>query len=131
MAELNINELFNPETLRNLHHLSQIRYINAPVDVLEDNNCIYAYVELPGVNKQDIELDFYNNQLTVIATKTRIYPEPNIKEIKYGNIERVITLPICVTRRDTVKVTLENGILKIRIDKFIEEENRFSVRVDE
>jgi HSP20 family molecular chaperone IbpA len=53
--------------------------------------------------------------------------EDNI--ILYGQLERKIKLPLCVTRQETVAARMENGILRICISKFLEEENRFSVNV--
>jgi len=105
--------------------------INTTVDIVNEERYIYVYVEIPGVNKEDISLDFYNNQITICADKNRNYNSPEVSEIKYGRIERTITLPICVTRKETVNVVYKNGILRIKINKFIEEENKFSVRLDD
>jgi HSP20 family protein len=107
------------------------RNVTMPVDVVNEERFIYIYVEVPGVNKDDIQLDFYNNKITVGIDKNRPYSAPDMSEIKYGHSERTITLPICVTKKETVSVTYKNGILRIKINKFIEEENKFSVRVDD
>jgi HSP20 family protein len=101
------------------------------IDVVNENDVMYIYAELPGVNKENIEIDFYNNKLTIGAEKSRPYEDPDMGEISYGRLERTITLPICVTKKDTVSVTTRNGILRIRINKLIEEENKFSVRIGE
>jgi HSP20 family molecular chaperone IbpA len=98
------------------------------IDIVNEENTIFVYAELPGVNKEDIEVDFYNNKLTISAEKKRTYASPEISEIKYGKYERILTLPICITARETVIVTHDNGVLKIQINKLIEERNRFSVR---
>lgn len=108
---------------------SNRRPVNIPVDVINQERFIYVYVEVPGVNKEDIQLDFYNNKITIAIEKNRSYDTPDMSEIKYGHSERTITLPICVTKKETVAVTCKNGILRIKINKFIEEENKFSVRV--
>jgi HSP20 family protein len=102
-----------------------------PVDIVNEEKTIYIYAELPGINKENIEVDFFNNKLTISAEKVKTYETPGISEIYYGNLERTLSLPICVTRKETVSVCYNNGILKIKIDKLIEEENRFSIRPTE
>lgn len=99
-----------------------------PVDMVNEEKTIYIYAEIPGINKENVEVDFFNNKLTITVEKIRSYDEPEVSEIKFGKFERSFTLPICVTRRDTVSVTYNNGILKIKINKLIEEENKFSIR---
>lgn len=102
-----------------------------PVDIVNEEKIIYIYAEIPGVNKENIDIDFYNNKLTISAEKTRSYDAPEMSEIKFGRCERTLTLPICVTKKDAVSVTYNNGILRVKINKLIEEENRFSVKPSE
>jgi HSP20 family protein len=102
-----------------------------PVDIVNEENVIYIYAEIPGVTKESIDVDFYNNKLTISADKNRNYENPEMSEIKFGRCERTLTLPICVTRKDAVAVSYNNGILKIKINKLVEEENKFSVKIGE
>lgn len=106
------------------------RVTKFPIDVINDEKTIYIYGELPGIKKEDIKIDFYNNKLTVKAEKKCDYESPEVAEIKYFPYERVITLPICVTSNRAVAVNYNNGVLKIVINKLVEEENKFSVSVD-
>ena len=99
-----------------------------PVDIVNHPNYLYLYIEIPGVSKENIDVDFYNNKLTVSIDKIRTYEEPEVSEIKYGKFERVFNLPICVTKKETVTVSYVNGVLKIKIDKAVEEENKFSLK---
>jgi len=98
------------------------------IDIVNEEKTIYVYAEIPGVYKENIDIDFYNNKLSISADKSRPYDTPEMSEIKFGKCERTLTLPICVTRKDAVSVTYNNGILKIKINKLIEEENKFSVK---
>jgi HSP20 family protein len=98
------------------------------VDIVNHPNYLYLYIEIPGVSKENIDVDFYNNKLTVSIDKIRTYEEPEVSEIKYGKFERVFTLPICVTKKDSVTVSYVNGVLKIKINKAVEEENKFSLK---
>ncbi len=99
-----------------------------PVDVIEEDNIIYIYAEIPGVNKENINIDFYNNRVTIEIEKVSPYNRRST-EIKYGKFVRSLFLPICVTKKETVATTYNNGILKIKINKLVEEENKFSMSV--
>ena len=100
-----------------------------PVDTIEEDNFIYVYAEIPGVNKENISIDFYNNSITIDINKPPLYNRLQNGEIRYGKFNRTITLPICVTKKETVAVTYNNGVLKIKINKLVEEENKFSMSV--
>lgn len=100
-----------------------------PIDMVEEEKTIHIYAEIPGVTKENIKIDCYNNKMTISAEKVRAYESPSPSELKYGRLHREITLPICVTKPDTVAVNYDNGVLRIRINKFVEEENRFSIQL--
>jgi HSP20 family protein len=102
-----------------------------PVDMVSDEKNVYIYAEMPGASSEKINIDIYNNKLTISCEKTKIYPSSHQSEIQYGNFSRVITLPLCITNPDTVKSAYVNGVLKIRIDKQVEERNRFSFKPTE
>jgi len=99
-----------------------------PVDIVNDEKSIQIYAEAPGVQKDKILVDFYNNKLTISFEKTRRY-DPEVPEITIGTFERTINLPICVTKKESVVVSYADGILHIKIDKLLEEENKFSVKL--
>jgi HSP20 family protein len=99
-------------------------------DLIEDDTNIIIYMELPGVNKENVEIDFFNNKLEVICSRDKSYEITAKKsEIFYGNFQRKISLPIVVSNRESVKTTLKNGILTITINKTLEERNRFRMNV--
>lgn len=100
-----------------------------PLDIFEMDGCIYIYAELPGISKENISIDIYNEKLTIIANKPKKYHELRKPEIYYGRFKRTVSLPICVTKPETVTRKLENGVLIIKINKHIEEQNRFTLDV--
>jgi HSP20 family protein len=105
---------------------------NPPVDIVDTNNNMYVYIELPGVTKSSIGVDFFNNKLSVTGEKLKRYTANPLKnEIVYGNFMRKITLPISVTNSGNVNVNYENGVLTLIVDKKKEEENRFHLGVTE
>lgn len=98
------------------------------VDIVDTDDEVIVYVELPGVSENDISVDFFNNKITVVGRKNKPYDiAPLKKEITYGEFKRLITIPISVTKQVNVKVEYVSGILKILIDKKSEAENRFSL----
>lgn len=106
-----------------------------PVDIVNEGKYIYVYAEIPGVPENKVDLNFYNNTITIICDKPCPYEDSistDIKtEITYGRLEKSVTLPICVTRSETVTASFSNGVLCIKINKLIEEANKFSVRIND
>lgn len=101
------------------------------IDTINDEQYITIYAEAPCVNKEDMKIDVFNNKLTITVDKKCPYTEITTSEIKYGKFVRVITLPICVTKKETVAVQYKNGMICIKINKYIEEENRFNIQVND
>jgi HSP20 family protein len=101
------------------------------VDVVNEEKNLTIYAEIPGVRREDIDIDFYNNKITILVVKQKNYSSTQISELKYGNFERQIMLPICVTKKETVSVSYNVGILVIKINKHIEEGNKFTVRLND
>jgi HSP20 family molecular chaperone IbpA len=95
-------------------------------DIKNSDSLISIYCELPGVHKNDIYITFNNNKVSIQAKKIRTYSLPEMSEIKYGTFERTMILPICVTKRENVTVTFEDGVLRIVIDKVKEGLNKFT-----
>lgn len=107
-------------------------YLRPLVDVVDHDEKLYVYVELPGVNKENISVDFFNNKITITGKKNKQYEmSPLKKEIIYGEFKRSVILPISVTKKENVKIEYNSGILKIIIDKKNEEENRFKLTLNE
>lgn len=100
------------------------------IDIVDTNNNLYVYIDIPGVSESSISVDFFNNKLSVSGDKIKRYQAPAIKnEIIYGKFIRCITLPMSVTNKDNVTVTYKNGVLTLVIDKQKEEQNKFSISI--
>lgn len=100
------------------------------VDIIDTKDNLYLYIELPGVSENSIDVDFFNNKVTISGEKLKCYnTAPYKKEIVYGEFKRTLTIPISVTKQDNVSVKYTNGVLTVDINKKKENENRFSVRV--
>ncbi|EPQ58632.1 HSP20-like chaperone [Gloeophyllum trabeum ATCC 11539] len=92
------------------------------MDVHEDaeKNLVTATFELPGLRKEDVNIDVHNNQLTVSGeTKQDASREENgyaVRERRYGKFSRTIPLPQGV-KPEEIKAGLENGILTVTFPK--------------
>ena len=118
-----LNEILNPQNL----NPSTWR---PSVDILESTTNVKIYITVPGVEADNIDIDFFNNYVTIKGERkmnTDNY-QYRKKEITVGKFERKIMLPISVTNNESVNVTIKNGMLCIDINKEVEGANRFSVK---
>ena len=100
------------------------------VDISEDKNYIYVVVDIPGVLSSSIELNFFNNKIEISGERVNKNNGNIIKnDINYGKFTREITIPLSITKKESVNYTNELGVLEIKIDKKIEEENKFSIKI--
>lgn len=88
------------------------RLNHAPLDLYEDKNNIYVRAELPGVRKEDINIEIVDGYLNLQAVRKETRGE---KEESY-----TLNRSVCLTeeiRGDAVSATQENGILTITLPK--------------
>jgi HSP20 family protein len=95
--------------------------ITAPsVDVYEEKDDIVVKAELPGLDKNDIEVNISDSHLTLKGEKKK---EEKVEdkdyyrcERSYGAFLRAVDLPAAV-QGDKVKASFKNGILEVRLPK--------------
>lgn len=108
--------------------------ISAPaVDIVENTTTIIVIMNIPGVDTDSIDIDFFNNRILIKGNRPNPWANDiNVRksEIIYGQFERRVDIPISVTSPESITIDSEKGVLYITIDKSREERNRFSVRVD-
>jgi HSP20 family protein len=90
------------------------------IDVLEQGDEIVVRAELPGMQKEDIDVRLTDSTLTVKGEKKR---EEEVKEEDYhrsertfGSILRTVSLPAEV-KADAAKATFKDGVLEVRLPK--------------
>lgn len=110
-----------PEYLFN----SETTGFTLPVDIKEFDNEYKIKVELPGIPKDNIDIELTKNNLKIKAQKEENKSENNQKyhktEFNYGFYSRQIMFPEEIdTEKSTAK--LENGILILDIPKIKEKE---------
>ncbi len=98
------------------------RYVGVefPVDVIDEGDRIRVVADLPGFNKEDIEIWVEDGDLVVKAERKEEKEERDVnylrRERRYGKVYRRIALPAEVDV-ENIKATYNNGILEIVIPK--------------
>jgi HSP20 family protein len=95
--------------------------LEAPaIDVYEDKDDLIVKAEMPGLNKDEIDVSVTGNTLTVKGEKKK---EEEINEKDYyrcerafGSFSRTVELPVAV-KTDDIKASFKNGVLEIRLPK--------------
>lgn len=109
--------------------------VRAPaLDVFEEKDDIVVKAELPGMAKENIEVNLTDDVLIIKGEKKK---EEEIKEESYyrsersyGSFMRTVELPKAV-HADKVKANFKNGVLEIRIPKTEEAKKKeIKVKVD-
>ncbi|MBO8126320.1 MAG: Hsp20/alpha crystallin family protein [Firmicutes bacterium] len=89
-------------------------------DVKDLGESIEVTMDLPGVNKEDISIEYNNNVLTISGRSSveNKYEQDNFfrQERYYGSFNRQIALPAAVDYTQA-KASFQNGVLKITLPK--------------
>jgi HSP20 family protein len=72
--------------------------------------------DLPGVKKDDVKIDFKDNQLTISGERKGESKSQQGRERFYGSFYRSFTLPSNINA-DKIQANFENGVLQISIPK--------------
>jgi HSP20 family protein len=101
------------------------------VDVYEEKDQVVVKAELPGVDRENVEVSLADNILTLKGEKKKdeeIEEENYYRaERSYGAFVRTIELPVDV-QAEKAKATFKNGVLEIRVPKS-EEARRREVKI--
>jgi HSP20 family protein len=96
------------------------------VNTREGKEAYYIDVDLPGVKKEDINVDVKDNILIISGkreTKSEIKKDEYYKiESSYGKFQRSFTLPEKVDL-ENISASCEDGVLEVVIPKLQIEEN--------
>ncbi|KAI0353338.1 HSP20-like chaperone [Trametes cingulata] len=94
------------------------RVLRPRVDVHEDKdkNLVTATFELPGINKQDVNIDLRNNVLTV-SGESRAEQEKQengyvVRERRFGRFARSLPVPEGI-KPEEIKAAMDNGVLTV------------------
>src|SRR5206468_11285068 len=97
------------------------------IDVCERANEIVILVEMPGVDRQDVQISWKDNILTIAGHKRPQSDATGAKyvcvERNYGPFRREIAIGIPIDHKKA-KAELREGLMKIRLPKLREPQSR-------
>jgi HSP20 family protein len=104
------------------------------LDVYEEKDIVVIKAELPGLLKEEIDLNITGSTLTLRGEKKK---EEEVKEEDYycreryyGSMTRTVELPTEV-KADQVKATFKDGVLEVRLPKTEEAKQKtIKVKID-
>lgn len=87
------------------------------LDVLETDEHFLIFVDLAGVEEEQVAIELENDVLTISGTR----PAPEAGQIRrheraYGDFVRTLTLPTGVDP-DHIEADFRNGVLEVRLPK--------------
>lgn len=89
------------------------------VDQVEEDHHIRIFMDLPGIDKNDIQLSVKDNVLTIKGERFILYPE-SVKKVRQernsGMFTRSFALPTSLNAGD-IKAKFKDGVLTIEIPR--------------
>ncbi len=104
------------------------------LDVYEEKDSVVVKAELPGMKKEDVEVNLVGANLTIKGEKKE---DQEVKEDdyyrrerSYGSFLRTVALP-CEVKSDEIKASFKDGVLEIRMPKTEEAKKKsIAVKID-
>jgi HSP20 family protein len=86
------------------------------IDVFERDNCVVTKVDLPGLKKEDVNVEVVDGALIISGERANEVKEDKNNyyrsERTFGTFTRTVPLPEGITIKD-VKATFANGVLEV------------------
>ena len=96
---------------------SQERYVTPPVDIYETGEGLVVKADLPGVNKENLDVRVENNLLSIRGRATHAAPgDPIYREYGLINFFRQFELNERVDQ-SKISADLKNGVLTLNLPK--------------
>ena len=101
------------------------------LDIVDRENDIIARAELPGVDKDDLEINISDRSLTIKGEtkhkEDKVEGDIHRREIRRGSFMRTVTLPDAVDGRKT-KASYKDGVLELKMPK-LKRSKKHSVKI--
>lgn len=97
-----------------------------PINVFQQGEDLLAIIELPGVNKGDLELQAKENVIRISGKKTVNYKEGvsvHRRERVSGEFDRTLTIPVQIDP-DGIKAEYHDGILALFLPRAENDKSR-------
>jgi HSP20 family protein len=111
--------LLGPSWLPRLRE-TEMEEVMPSVDIFEEGDDVVVKAELPGIRKEDIDVNMTDNTVSISGEKKK---EEKVEqknyyreERSYGSFTRSFRLPVEV-HTDKAKASFKEGVLEIRIPK--------------
>ncbi|MCU5362133.1 Hsp20/alpha crystallin family protein [Bacillus pacificus] len=133
-----IDDFFGQTPLRNviadLNHFFQKgnRLLTFPVDLYEVGEELVVTAELPGIQKEQIQIEIQNEYLKVSVKEEILEEEEQTshnyyrRERSISEASRLIKLPYSINKK-AAKASYQNGVLEIRAPKLPQQHDILSI----
>jgi HSP20 family protein len=98
-----------------LQDLTTSRGPYPPINVFQQGDDILAIIELPGVDRNDLQIQTKENTVRISGKKSVEYPDRvsvHRRERVFGDFDRTLTLPVHLDP-DRVKAEYRDGVLAL------------------
>ena len=120
LVQSRMNDLFDESFSRSWPNAAASKVLYPAVDILESKEAYLLRAELPGMKKEDFNLELKDGTLTLTGERMSAKPAEGVE---YRSVERVsgkfvrsFTLPETV-KHDGIQATYKDGILEIKVPK--------------
>lgn len=116
----NKTNLPKPSEIDDSHYLPTLGWSMLGGDVFEDDKRLVIRLEIPGMEKEDINIEITDDALVVSGEK-RFQNEQTsgrwrMMQCAYGSFRRVVPLPAAVTP-EAASARYQHGVLRIELPK--------------
>ena len=89
-------------------------------DLVETDDAYRMHLDVPGVSKDDLKINFKDNQLTISGERKSQKTDDNAEYVRversFGHFYRSFTLPRTVNA-ENISASYEDGVLTIQVPK--------------
>jgi HSP20 family protein len=102
-----------------LHDLTTSQGPFPPINVFQQGEDALAIIELPGVDKDSLQVEAKENTVRIAGKKAGVYPDGvsvHRRERTFGEFDRTLSLPIALDP-DRIKAEYRDGILALYLPR--------------
>jgi HSP20 family protein len=118
--EEEMEDLFDRFTREDGEWMPREAYFVPKADVVETENEFEVTVDLPGMKREDVNVEVKDGDLWITGKRAEEKEEKGATyhrvERRYGEFRRVLALPARIDR-DKVTAKYDNGVLKVTVPK--------------
>jgi HSP20 family protein len=90
------------------------------VDLSETEDAYHIHLDLPGVDKDDVDINLQDGTLTIRGERKEETREEGTNAVRversFGQFFRSFTLPQTI-KQDAIRATYDNGVLAVEVPK--------------